>query len=415
MNPESAIVIFRLTVCTISGCVRQRQMTQEGAAEYARKTQSRQITEFRANKLLRHLFSANSETRKINRLIRRYSNGLSGAEAEEGEDGGTDGEYAGKEHRVMRSLVPEEMEKQGYEGSTGCLACQACRGKHAARAAGPVVGRRAQEQVIVGGLEETETGTAHHKPPCDIQMRGVFRNVRQQETSGAHEQQAETAQQAWVHLAAQRAGQRRHEHHYERPGRHHHSGLHGIHPESMQQQERHTHQCQHLGRIRDNTGDYRHREHRYAQQVKRQHRILAPELCPDIEPSAHQQKSHTDKHCRQPSVMGVQLNAAYQQAEDNGIEQRILEVELPAGSISGAPKCATVKAIEEAEQYDRDYYTGIFGYFDGSGLKTAVLIRYIGLASDGRTYFYSGGGITVNSRCEDEYKELCDKVYVPWM
>ena len=291
MNLESAIVIFRLTVCTISGCVRQRQMTQEGAAEYARKTQSRQITEFRANKLLRHLFSANSETRKINRLIRRYSNGLSGAEAEEGEDGGTDGEYAGKEHRVMRSLVPEEMEKQGYEGCTGCLACQACRGKHAARAAGPVVGRRAQEQVVVGGLEETETGTAHHKPPCDIQMRGVFRNVRQQETSGAHEQQA----------------------------------------------------------------------------------------------------------------------------EDNGIEQRILEVELPAGSISGAPKCATVKAIEEAEQYDRDYYTGIFGYFDGSGLKTAVLIRYIGLASDGRTYFYSGGGITVNSRCEDEYKELCDKVYVPWM
>ena len=119
MNLVSAIVIFRLTVCTISGCVRQRQMTQEGAAEYARKTQSRQITEFRANKLLRHLFSANSETRKINRLIRRYSNGLSGAEAEEGEDGGTNGEYAGKEHRVVRGLVPEEMEKQGYEGCTG--------------------------------------------------------------------------------------------------------------------------------------------------------------------------------------------------------------------------------------------------------------------------------------------------------
>lgn len=98
----------------------------------------------------------------------------------------------------------------------------------------------------------------------------------------------------------------------------------------------------------------------------------------------------------------------------NSLGDLLTEI-LPAGSISGAPKYATVKAIEEAEQYDRDYYTGIFGYFDGSGLKTAVLIRYIGLASDGRTYFYSGGGITVNSRCEDEYKELCDKVYVPWM
>lgn len=145
-------------------------MTQDGAAEYARKTQSRQITEFRANKLLRHLFSANSETRKINRLIRRYSNGLSGAETEEGEDGGTDGEYAGKEHRVMRSLVPEEMEKQGYEGSTGGLACQACSGKHPARTACPVIGCRAQKQVVVRRLEEAETGTAHHKPPGDIQM-----------------------------------------------------------------------------------------------------------------------------------------------------------------------------------------------------------------------------------------------------
>lgn len=203
MNLESAIVIFRLTVCTISGCVRQRQMTQEGAAEYARKTQSRQITEFRANKLLRHLFSANSETRKINRLIRRYSNGLSGAEAEEGEDGGTNGEYAGKEHRVVRGLVPEEMEKQGYEGCTGGLACQACSGKHPARAAGPMIGSGTQEQVIVGGLEETEAGTAHHKPPCDIQMRGILRDVRQQEAARAHQQQTQSAKQTGMYFTAQ--------------------------------------------------------------------------------------------------------------------------------------------------------------------------------------------------------------------
>ncbi len=87
---------------------------------------------------------------------------------------------------------------------------------------------------------------------------------------------------------------------------------------------------------------------------------------------------------------------------------------LPAGSISGAPKLATLRAIAEAECHPRGFYTGIFGHFDGSALKTAVLIRFIE-NRDGCLYFHSGGGITVNSRCDDEYNELCDKVYIPWI
>ena len=38
---------------------------------------------------------------------------------------------------------------------------------------------------------------------------------------------------------------------------------------------------------------------------------------------------------------------------------------LPAGSISGAPKPQTLKIIEEAEKYNRGFYTGVFGVFDG--------------------------------------------------
>ncbi len=29
-------------------------------------------------------------------------------------------------------------------------------------------------------------------------------------------------------------------------------------------------------------------------------------------------------------------------------------------------------------------------------------------------YFRSGGGITINSRCEDEYREVLEKVYLPF-
>lgn len=85
---------------------------------------------------------------------------------------------------------------------------------------------------------------------------------------------------------------------------------------------------------------------------------------------------------------------------------------LPAGSISGAPKKKTVEIIKAAEQYERGWYTGIFGLFDGDHVDSCVLIRY--LEQDGAYLrFKSGGGITHLSLCDDEYGELISKVYVP--
>ena len=85
---------------------------------------------------------------------------------------------------------------------------------------------------------------------------------------------------------------------------------------------------------------------------------------------------------------------------------------LPAGSISGAPKGRTLEIIRDAEQYDRGYYTGVFGIFDGANVDSGVMIRYIEKQDDGYLY-KSGGGITANSNCEEEYDELIKKIYVP--
>lgn len=85
---------------------------------------------------------------------------------------------------------------------------------------------------------------------------------------------------------------------------------------------------------------------------------------------------------------------------------------LPAGSISGAPKKKTVEVIKAAETYDRGFYTGIFGYFDGETLDSGVMIRFIENIN-GKLYFKSGGGITTFSDAASEYQELTDKVYVP--
>lgn len=91
----------------------------------------------------------------------------------------------------------------------------------------------------------------------------------------------------------------------------------------------------------------------------------------------------------------------------------IIRTLLPAGSISGAPKEATLRLIAKAEAALRGFYTGVSGYFDGRSLDSAVLIRFIDLESSPYVY-RSGGGITVNSKMEDEYDEVVKKVYLPF-
>jgi len=85
---------------------------------------------------------------------------------------------------------------------------------------------------------------------------------------------------------------------------------------------------------------------------------------------------------------------------------------LPAGSISGTPKKSTLDIINRVENFQRDFYTGVFGIFDGEVLDSGVMIRFIE-KEEGELYYKSGGGITIDSDAQDEYEELKDKVYLP--
>ncbi len=87
---------------------------------------------------------------------------------------------------------------------------------------------------------------------------------------------------------------------------------------------------------------------------------------------------------------------------------------LPAGSISGAPKLKTCEVIRQAEgNTPRAFYTGVWGVFDGKHLDSAVLIRFIEEDEEGKLFYRSGGGITINSKPEEEYEECLKKIYLP--
>ena len=104
----------------------------------------------------------------------------------------------------------------------------------------------------------------------------------------------------------------------------------------------------------------------------------------------------------------------------------ILDAQLPAGSITGAPKDKTMQIIQEAEGYDRGFYTGIMGIYDQGELNSAVMIRFIeeevfpsktenrmNYEAIRKLYFKAGGGITSKSDCRKEYEEVILKIYLP--
>ena len=90
----------------------------------------------------------------------------------------------------------------------------------------------------------------------------------------------------------------------------------------------------------------------------------------------------------------------------------LLAAMLPAGSIAGAPKEKSVAVIDEAETYERGFYTGIAGVFNGKTLDSFVLIRFIERIGD-RYFYKSGAGITAQSKPLNEYNEIIEKIYIP--
>ena len=83
----------------------------------------------------------------------------------------------------------------------------------------------------------------------------------------------------------------------------------------------------------------------------------------------------------------------------------VLRATLPAGTVSGAPKVRAMELIDELEPTRRGPYAGVVGYLDFSGnLDTAIAIRTMVVAPDGRASVQAGAGLVADSdpAAEDE-------------
>lgn len=83
---------------------------------------------------------------------------------------------------------------------------------------------------------------------------------------------------------------------------------------------------------------------------------------------------------------------------------------FPGGSITGAPKLESMKIISEEETCSRGIYCGSIGYFSKHGrFDMNIAIRTI-TAKDNTLHLGAGGGLVIDSTCEEEYLECYTKI-----
>ena len=82
---------------------------------------------------------------------------------------------------------------------------------------------------------------------------------------------------------------------------------------------------------------------------------------------------------------------------------------LPAGTVSGAPKIAAMKIINDLEGCKRGVYSGTVGYISVNGdIDLALAIRTM-VIKDASAYVQAGAGIVYDSKADSEYEETINK------
>ncbi|WP_421378770.1 anthranilate synthase component I [Bacillus salacetis] len=82
---------------------------------------------------------------------------------------------------------------------------------------------------------------------------------------------------------------------------------------------------------------------------------------------------------------------------------------LPAGTVSGAPKIAAMKIINDLEECKRGVYSGTVGYISVNGdIDLALAIRTM-VVKDNYAYVQAGAGVVYDSVAESEYEETINK------
>jgi para-aminobenzoate synthetase component 1 len=112
----------------------------------------------------------------------------------------------------------------------------------------------------------------------------------------------------------------------------------------------------------------------------------------------------------QPTVLHLVSTVTGRLREDRDLVD-LLRASFPPGSMTGAPKLAALKILDQLEPVRRGPYGGALGYLDlRGGAELCVVIRTL-LLQDGRAFIHTGGGIVADSDPAAEWHEAEAKAH----
>lgn len=92
------------------------------------------------------------------------------------------------------------------------------------------------------------------------------------------------------------------------------------------------------------------------------------------------------------------------ESDTNGFFDILNELH-PTPAVCGTPQPICLKEIPKKEKYDREFYGGVVGpIYDSQSFELYVNIRCMKVTKD-KFIIYAGGGITIDSEPENEWKE----------
>ncbi|MDY3049098.1 MAG: anthranilate synthase component I family protein [Rothia sp. (in: high G+C Gram-positive bacteria)] len=125
------------------------------------------------------------------------------------------------------------------------------------------------------------------------------------------------------------------------------------------------------------------------------------------------------KSVRVPVLMGVESYSTVHQLVSTIVSQlrpgisalEAVAACFPGGSMTGAPKAATMAIIDRLEGRARGVYSGALGYLGADGSAAlSIVIRTLVAHSDGLISLAAGGAIVADSDPAAEYEEMVTKL-----
>ena len=96
--------------------------------------------------------------------------------------------------------------------------------------------------------------------------------------------------------------------------------------------------------------------------------------------------------------------------EDDRSPLELFMKSFPAGTVSGAPKVRAMELIDQYEKSERGFYAGCVGYFGYSGNMDCCITIRSAYVTPKQTTLRAGGGIVFDSKPENEFKEVENKL-----